>query len=271
MSKVLSILWAAYFFGTSFFFVSIAATICLITAPFDKNRRLVHLFASFWGSFYFYTNPGWRRSFEGKENIEWDKTYVLVANHQSYWDILVLYGLYRPFKFVSKESIFKMPFIGFNMILNQYVKIKRGDMKSIKEMMATCRAWLNQGSSILLFPEGTRSEDGELQTFRDGAFRLAIDCNVPVVPIVIEGTYKILNKRTTRIRFQSDIRVRVLPPVTPEQFDRSSGKMRNHVHQLIKDNLDEMRGRPAEIADVNKNDATNSDTTESMIEANPGP
>ncbi|MBX9693633.1 MAG: 1-acyl-sn-glycerol-3-phosphate acyltransferase [Cyanobacteria bacterium] len=270
MSKFLSILWAAYFFGTSFFFVVIATIVCLLTAPFDKNRRLLHLFASFWGTFYFYTNPAWRCRFEGREYIEWDKTYVLVVNHQSYWDILVLYGLYRPYKFVSKESIFKMPFIGFNMVLNQYVKIKRGDMKSIKEMMATCKAWLNQGASILLFPEGTRSEDGELQNFRDGAFRLAIDCDVPVVPIVIDGTYKVLNKSSSSINFKSDILVRVLPPINPDQFDRSSGKMRNYVHQLMKDTLDEMRGRRGIIADRKSIESTSSDTTESMIEANQG-
>lgn len=243
MQKLTTILWTAYFFGTSIFFCSVVAIICLFTFPFDKNRRMAHLFASFWGMFYLYTNPGWPCRFEGRELIDPNKTYVLVANHQSYWDILVLYGLYKPFKFVSKESIFNMPLVGQNMYLNQYVKIKRGDLKSIKEMMNTCKGWLNQGSSILLFPEGTRSEDGEIKNFRDGAFRLAVDCNVPVVPVVIDGTHKILGKHAKSIGFRSDVTIRVLPPVHPEEFDRSSGLMRKHVHQIMVENLDQIRKR----------------------------
>ena len=241
MRKLTTILWAAYFFGTSAFFCAVVGIICLLTAPFDPNRKAAHLFASFWGMFYIYTNPWWRIKFEGRQYIDPDKTYVLVANHQSYWDILVLYGLYRPFKFVSKESIYKMPFIGQNMIFNQYVKIKRGDMKSIKEMMNNCKGWLKQGASILLFPEGTRSEDGEIKNFRDGAFRMAVDCNVPVVPVVIDGTYDIFNKTSSTIGFSSDITVKVLPPVDPGDFERSSGLMRKHVHGMMTENLRQIR------------------------------
>lgn len=244
-----SILWAAYFFGSSAFFVTIAALVCLFTAPFDRNRRLLHLYASAWGMVYIYTNPFWRVKYEGREHIDPSRTYVLVANHQSYWDILILYGLYKPFKFVSKESIFKMPFIGFNMILNQYVKIERGNLSSIKLMMATCKDWLNRGASILLFPEGTRSEDGEIHNFRDGAFRLAVDCNVPVVPVVIDGTFDVISKKSKRLNFKADMTVRVLPPVDPNDFDRSSGLMRKHVHKLMQENLDEIRGKTRLIAD----------------------
>ena len=249
MQKLTTILWAAYFFGTSAFFCTVVGIICLLTAPFDPNRKAAHLFASFWGMFYLYTNPWWKTTFVGRELIEPGKTYVLVANHQSYWDILVLYGLYKPFKFVSKESIFKMPFVGQNMVFNQYVKIKRGDLKSIKEMMNTCKGWLKQGSSILLFPEGTRSEDGEIKNFRDGAFRMAVDCGVPVVPVVIDGTHEILGKQSKAIGFRSDITIKVLPPVHPEEFDGSSGLMRKHVHQIMQDNLKEIRESKIAIED----------------------
>lgn len=109
-------------------------------------------------------------------------------------------------------------------------------------MMNTCKGWLNQGASILLFPEGTRSEDGEIQNFRDGAFRMAVDCNVPVVPIVVNGTFPILNKKSKNIGFRSEITVRVLPPIDPSQFDRSSGLLRKHVHEQMEENLNEIRG-----------------------------
>ena len=144
-----------------------------------------------------------------------------------------------------------MPFIGQNMYFNQYVKIKRGDMKSIKEMMNTCKSWVNQGSSILLFPEGTRSPDGEIQKFRDGAFRLAVDLNVPEAPVVIDGTFPILSKESKALNFKSDITVRVLPPVYPKDFDNSSGKMRTHVVHLMQENLNEIRGS-VQLADQSR-------------------
>src|SRR4030095_14654149 len=162
---------------------------------------------------------------------------VIVANHQSYADIIVLLLLYFPFKWVSKDSIFKVPAIGWNMRMNQYVGLARGNLASIKEMMTICRNWLKRGSSIMMFPEGTRSPDGGLQPFRDGAFRLAIDCGLPVVPIVIDGTHEILPKGEKTVRLKGDVRVKILPPVQPQDFDRSSAKMRDHVHNLMKETL----------------------------------
>ena len=142
------------------------------------------------------------------------------------------------------------------MVLNQYVKIKRGDLKSIKEMMGTCRGWLNQGSSILLFPEGTRSEDGQIQNFRDGAFRLAVDCDVPVVPIVIDGTFEILGKKASNIDFSSDVTVKILPPINPDDFDRSSGRIRKHVHDLMSAELEEIRAnKPPAITNTKSGEA----------------
>lgn len=244
MARFLTVLYAAYFFATSALLVTIATLVCLITAPFDPNRRLLHLYASWWASIYLKTNPFWRLTIEGREHIDSKGSYVLVANHQSYTDIFVLYQLFLPYKWVSKESIFKVPFIGWNMRLNQYVSIARGNLASIKEMMQVCRSWLERGASLMMFPEGTRSADGDIQHFRDGSFRLSVDCNVPVVPIVVDGTRVILPKGANKMCFQANIRIKVLPPVYPQEFGRSSARMRAHVHALMKETLAQMRGRP---------------------------
>ena len=241
MSVFLSWLFAVYFFTTSFILVGIAALLCLVTTPFDPNRRILHYFACWWGFHYVQLNPFWKCTFEGRENIDPTKTYILVANHQSFADILILYGLSKPFKWVSKEEIFKVPCIGWNMYLNQYVKIKRGNISSIKEMMATCQNWLTRGASILMFPEGTRSKDGELQHFRDGSFRLACDNNLPVVPIVVTGTREILPKGKMVLTFESDIRVKVLPPVSPQDFVGQPTAMRDYVYKLMQATLSELR------------------------------
>lgn len=234
-------LWSAWFFTSGVFMVAISVLVTLVTFPFDKNRRIIHYWGGVWSSLYFWTNPFWRREYIGLSNIDPSKTYVIVANHTSYWDILVLYAMFKPFKFVSKEAIFNMPNIGLQMRLAQYVKIVRGELKSIREMIGTCKKWLNQGSSVLIFAEGTRSEDGEIHPFKDGAFRLAVDCNVPLIPIVIDGTYEVLPKIQTLLKFQSDITVCVMPEVNAADFDRSSGKMRKYVEESMKNKLAEIR------------------------------
>lgn len=243
INKLLSYLYIAYFFSTSAFLVLISASICLFTRGSDPIRRAVHMYSCWWGFHYIQVNPFWKCSFEGLDHIDPTKPAVLVANHQSYWDIMVLYGLYKPFKWVSKDSIFKVPFIGWNMELNQYVKIARGDLKSIKEMMATCRNWLKQGASIMIFPEGTRSPDGEIKEFRDGPFKMATDCNVPVIPIVVEGTHEMLPKGTLMVNFKGKVTVKVLPPVHPSEFDGNVKRLRDHVHKQMVETLDDVRGR----------------------------
>ncbi|HQR30903.1 MAG TPA: 1-acylglycerol-3-phosphate O-acyltransferase, partial [Anaeromyxobacteraceae bacterium] len=125
----------------------------------------------------------------GRENLPWRGAAVIVANHLSLADVIVLYGLFRPFKWVSKASVFRVPFLGWNMTLNGYVALVRGNADSVRKMLARCQELLAQGNPILLFPEGTRSATGELQPFKDGAFRLARDARVPVIPVVVSGTH----------------------------------------------------------------------------------
>lgn len=249
MRRVLSLLYFAYFFASSALFVCISALLCLICKDRDPNRRPVHRFSCWWGYHYIAVNPFWTCKFEGRENLPQDSACVLVANHQSFWDIMVLYGLNYPYKWVSKESIFKVPFIGWNMMLNQYVKIARGDLKSIKEMMTCCKNWLKQGASIMIFPEGTRSADGRLLEFRDGPFKMASDCKLPVVPIVVEGTHLMFPKGSLEVNFRANVRVRILPPVYPENFDQSPRKLREHVRAQMVSCLSELREQTPEEVD----------------------
>jgi len=254
MNKILTWAGVIYFFASSAVLFTIGWLICVATCRFDKNRRFLHYYASAWGYHYLFINWGWKVRFEGRELIDPSKTYVIVANHQSLVDILALYGLFKPYKFVSKESIFKVPFVGWNMIINQYVLIRRGDLKSIKDMMQTCRKWLKQGASILMFPEGTRSEDGEIHDFRDGSFRLAAECGVPVVPVVVEGTHDILKKHGKNINYRGEITIKVLPPVNPADFGNKSAAIRDHVRNQMIETLVELRKKrsPALIGSAAK-------------------
>ncbi len=192
-----------------------AVVLFVVSAPFDRRRRLLHLYTSAWAYHYIKLLPLWSTEFRGVERIARDQTYVLVANHQSLGDILLLFGLFRHFKWVSKREIFRVPFIGWNMRMNDYVGLLRGDTASIERMLAECRAHLRRGSSVMLFPEGTRSEDGEMKAFKRGAFALAKELDLPVVPIVIDGTRDVLPKHGLMLRQERVLRMRVsvLEPV----------------------------------------------------------
>lgn len=241
MSRLLTPLFIVYFFATSAVLYCVAACICAFTKHRDPLRKKLHSFACKWGHHYIKVNPFWKCRIEGVENIP-DRACVLAANHQSYWDIMVLYGIDKPYKWVSKESIFNIPFIGWNMQLNEYVRLAREDRKSIKQMMQDCRDWLAKGTSIMIFPEGTRSADGNPGEFRTGPFKLAIDADVPVVPIVLDGTFDVLPKDAKHINFCANIVVRVLPPVNPSDFSGNLRQLRDAVEKQIQGELSKMRG-----------------------------
>lgn len=192
-----------------------ALAVFLATVAFDRRRFVLHLYSCAWATFYVVMNPVWRLRVEGREKLPWRGPAVLVANHLSMLDILVVYGLFRPFKWVAKAELFRIPFVGWNMTINDYVRIWRGRGDSIRRMMEHCRRHLARGTPVLLFPEGTRSRDGHLQAFKDGAFRLALDAGCPVIPIVISGTFEGLPKQGLILRNGMRATVRVLDPILP--------------------------------------------------------
>jgi len=213
-------------------FFLVALLIFLLTWPFDRRRVALHMWSCFWASFYIYANPLWRARIAGREKLPWRGPAVIVANHLSLVDILVLYGLYRPFKWVSKAELFKVPFVGWNMVLNDYVRLVRGDRESIRAMMLRCREYLELGAPVLIFPEGTRSATGELQPFRDGAFKLAHEMGCPVIPVIVRGTYETLPKHGIVLRRHMDCQVTVLDPIDPKAFP-SAPALRDATHAIF--------------------------------------
>lgn len=212
----------------------VGATLCFVlTVAFDKRRVIQHLYSCFWAQIMFYLNPFWRLRIEGRDKLPWRGKAVLVSNHESLGDILVLFGLYRPYKWVSKAAVFKSPFLGWNMHYNGYVPLRRGDKASIIDMNQRCHAWLDKGMPILMFPEGTRSPDAEVKAFKDGAFRLAIEAKCPMYPIALVGTSDTLPKHGLMVKIAAKCHVRVMDPVDPEQFHGDVAAFRDHVRELI--------------------------------------
>ena len=231
-------LWALLVLTCPFFFV-IALVVWLVTVPFDRRLRVLHLYSCAWASFYTYVFPYWFVSVRNRERLRDDTAYVVVSNHQSLLDILVLFRLYRHFKWVSKQEIFRLPFIGWNMALNRYIRIRRGDSKDAVRMMAACGEALDSGSSILIFPEGARSLDGELREFRHGAFTLALRHHVPILPIVLDGTLDALPKHGI-VSPGADIVIQVLDPIQVDAFS-DVDMLRDHVRRVMTEGLVRLR------------------------------
>ena len=202
----------------------VAVAIWLATVLFDRRLVILHRFTCFWASLYTWLNPVWPLEVVGRERIRPGETYVMVSNHLSLLDILVLFRLFRHFKWVSKIENFKIPCIGWNMRLNRYIPLRRGDRESVVQMMAACEQTLAQGNSIMMFPEGTRSVTGELKDFKTGAFELALKTRRPILPIVLAGTSNALPKRGFVLQGRHPIDVTVLDPIPPERFEGMSPK-----------------------------------------------
>ena len=216
--RILSSLFWLFMVASSIILFPIALLLWATTVLFDRRLVLLHRFTCFWASLYTWLNPAWRVRIDGREKIAPDTAYVMVANHQSLLDILVLFRLFTHYKWVSKIENFRIPCIGWNMSLNRYIKLRRGDRDSVEQMMVACEQTLVEGSSILMFPEGTRSPDGRLKAFKHGAFTLAHRMQAPILPIIVEGTAEALPKRGFVLQGRHAIRIRVLDAIPYPRF-----------------------------------------------------
>jgi 1-acyl-sn-glycerol-3-phosphate acyltransferase len=211
--QLLSAAYWVFIAGVSVPFYVGALVLWALTLPLDRRRVVLHLYSCLWAAVYLYCNPIWHLRVEGRSKLPWKGAAVLVANHASLIDILVLFALFRPFKWVSKAENFKIPFIGWNMTLNDYVPLVRGNKESVAKMMADCKRHLARGCPVLLFPEGTRTRDGNLLPFKDGAFRLAAEVGCPIIPIAVHATGDCLPKHGWALRTVMRARVEVLDPI----------------------------------------------------------
>lgn len=192
--------------------------IWLIVLPFDRNKVVIHSILSYQSLVLINIIPIWKIKTEGRENAKKGETYVIISNHQSLLDTLFINSLRFRFKWVSKIENLKVPVLGWYLRMADYIIVNRGNEESKAEMLEKSMNYLKNGVSLMLFPEGTRSPDNEVAMFKRGAFQLAIDSNVPILPVIIEGTGGILPKHGLLFRSGYRITVEVLEPVAPEEF-----------------------------------------------------
>lgn len=188
------------------------ALVRLVTAPFDRGRyaagRLFRLLAVV----HQRLNPLWHFEVSGTLPKDPRRPYVVVSNHESFVDILLISHLPWEMKWLSKVEMFKIPLVGWLMRLAHDVPLRRGERDSVVAALAACHDRLQRRVSVMIFPEGTRSASGEMGAFKDGAFRLAIEAGVPVLPLAVHGTRSALRKHDWRLG-RANARVMVLDPI----------------------------------------------------------
>jgi 1-acyl-sn-glycerol-3-phosphate acyltransferase len=178
-----------------------------------KDGRAAHKVAALWGRAMIRIMPSWSCEVEGREYLPTEnQPMVIIANHESMADIWGIYYLGIQFRWLSKESVFRIPVIGQAMRWSNYVAVNRDSRQSGQLAMDESAKRIQQGLSMFFFPEGTRSTDGKIKPFKLGAFKLAKDEQVPVLPIAIHGAGSMLPKHSW-VPGSAHIRIKILPPL----------------------------------------------------------
>ncbi len=213
----------------------------------DPERRLPHRIGEFfWGRLVWRLIPFWKLEIEGAERIGRGGPYLVCTNHQSLLDVLVVMSLGGDFKWVSGLRFFKIPMLAVYMRLTGYIAADLKNPFSAGSVLQECGDWLDRGVSVGMFPEGTRSASGQLGSFKPGAFRVAVEKNLPVLPVAIDGTRNILPRGRGTYLGDSPfktIRVRVLDPIELDDLSEPTPvALSRACRAAIQDQLSTWRG-----------------------------
>ncbi len=221
----------------------VVAIVWLFTAPFDRGRYAAGRAFRLVGVTAMRLNGLWKFRTRGSLD-DARRPYVVVANHESYADVFLISCFPWEMKWLSKDTMFKIPCMGWMMQMAGDIKLVRGDRDSTINAIAQCRDRLAKKVSVMIFPEGTRSKTQEMLPFKDGAFRLAIENQAPVLPIAVAGTRNAMAKGTFRF-----LRARALAQVL-EPIDTTGMTMDDigRLKQMARERID--AGRRALAAEL---------------------
>ncbi|MFN8239226.1 MAG: lysophospholipid acyltransferase family protein [Bacteroidales bacterium] len=220
----------------------VSLLIWFITYPFDNERRLFHRWLVVQAVFVSRLIPFWTITVEGREKADPGSVYVIISNHQSMLDILVMNCVSMDFRWISKIENYRVPVIGWYLRMAKYITVDRGNKESKEVMMTRSAESLRKGISIMIFPEGTRSTDMQVGPFKLGAFQLAIMTDKPILPIIIDGTGGVLPKHGLVFSMGHKIHIRVLDPVHPGSFGTANPEeLAEKFRTLIVTELEKLR------------------------------
>ena len=238
---MLSLLFYLYCVVLCTIFMILSAVALVLTWPFDKARRTVHELSRILVRIFFATPPQWYKNVVGMEHVDRRKSYVIVLNHSAMTDIPALYYVPLNFRWVSKREVFRLPFFGQFLSLHGDICIDRGrGSEAMEQLLRKGKMWLSRGASVAVFPEGTRSKDGEIHRFKAGAFALAQEAGVDILPIVLDGTTTLV-KKNRLFNWKNTITIRILQPVPADEVRATETK------ELMESVRDRMAAALAEV------------------------
>lgn len=242
-----------YYFGFILFtlvcFVPFAL-LFFLTVLFDRERVVLHYASRFWSWGIYRICPSWHVKVEGKGKVGDTRNYVIVTNHQSMLDIPLMYVLPLTFKWVSKREVMRLPIFGWVLQMHGDIAIERGSSGSARLLMRQAKEILDRGkTSVIVFPEGTRSKTGRVGRFKEGAFAVAKHAGVAILPVVHEGNGSVLDG--WKVRMPHRFRVKVLDPIPAEEVAAlSEREMTRRVYERI---LEEHRAMRPDLYETEQN------------------
>ena len=194
-----------------------SAVIMMVISMSGKPEAASRIFGPYWGRAICHLTPV-DVEISGSENLDKNKSYVIAANHQSQYDIFVLYGwLNTDFKWVAKKELQKLPLVGLAMEKMGHIFIDRRNRQAAIHSLEAARNKIRNGISVLFFPEGTRTKTGEMDAFKKGAFKMALDLELPVLPVSIIGTREIMPTNSFNIK-PGKVKMIIHPAIEIESY-----------------------------------------------------
>ncbi len=221
----------------------VALLLWLLALAFDRRRLMNNRWMVIQGIVLTKMSPFWKVIVDGREKLDQKQAYIIIPNHQSLLDIVFFNMLRHRLRWVSKIEIFRVPLVGWEMKMVKYIELIRGNKASVIKMMEKCVESLQDGISVVIFPEGTRSLTGAIGKFKSGAFQLAVKTDKPLLPVLIDGTGEIMPKKGGIIfRNRRIVRIRVLDPIFPGQFGTGDPEeLASRVQAMMVTAMDQLR------------------------------
>ena len=216
----------------------VAGTLVIVLSFFVRSGDPLHKIARVWGKSILLVSRV-SVSVKGLSNIDRSSPYIYMPNHQSNFDIPVLLGhLTVQFRWLAKMELFKIPIFGRAMRKAGYISIDRYHRESAIESLNLAANRIKNGVSVLIFPEGTRSRDGKIRSFKKGGFVMAIDSGVPIVPVVITGTRAIMPKGRFRV-YPGPVSMVIHKPIDTSTYTRETKEaLMQSVRRVLCDNFE---------------------------------
>lgn len=226
----------------------LVAIVYVLTAWWDRRRWYVSRLFRLCARAAVALNPLWSVEFRGSLPPDHARPHVVVSNHVSLADVVLIGSIPWEMKWISKRANFWIPFLGLMMWMAGDVYVRRDDRKSRSRAYDKLKRWVERGSSVIVFPEGTRSRTGELLPFRNGPFRLAVETGAPVLPLAVQGTRRAIEKGSAAFG-KAHARVAILDPIPVEGMGTGDvERLRDDVRARIQEARDRLaagEGAPA--------------------------